>query len=125
MKIEPPEGNQLDYYYDHDYFPDATKTVVESHGNTVLVAMGAGGDDGHDKVVQPTKKQTSVSKKQHHAKFAQDGRGTKKHKEKSPVGKKKPGVNGIGNTVLVAMGAGGHDGHGIQSSGMKKTYKQS
>jgi len=29
MKIEPPEGNQLDYYYNHDYFPDATKIVVE------------------------------------------------------------------------------------------------
>ena len=91
MKIEPPEGNQLDYYYDHDYFPDATKIVVE--------------------------------RKQHHAQIGQDGSGTKKRKEKSPVGKKKPGVNGIGNTVLVATGAGGRDGHGIQSSGMKKKTK--
>ena len=44
MEIKPPDENQLDYYYQHNYLPSLTKKVGESKVNTVFDAIGDGGN---------------------------------------------------------------------------------
>jgi len=112
MKIEPPEGNQLDYYYEQNYLPAATKKVAESNGNAVHFAIlscnsGKGQSLGEKTThkqskaspggkEQPTKKE--VTKKHHIAKIGLDGsekrneekKGAHKQSKASPGRKEQP-----------------------------------
>ena len=102
MKIKAPDENELDYYYQQNYFPVRTKIVVESNVNAVFDAIGDGGNGRQSPGVKKTNKQTKGSLGS-----------SEQPTNKNPSSKHKAKVAPIGD-----------GGNGRQSPGVKKTNKQ-
>ena len=103
MKIKAPDENELDYYYQQNYFPVRTKIVVESNVNAVFDAIGDGGNGRQSPGVKKTNKQTKGSL----------GSSAEQPTNQIPSSKHKAKVAPIGD-----------GGNGRQSPGAKKTNKQ-
>ena len=61
MKIKAPDENELDYYYQQNYFPVRTKIVVERNVNAAFDAIGDGGNGRQSPGMKKTHKQTKGS----------------------------------------------------------------
>jgi hypothetical protein len=61
MKIKAPDENELDYYYQQNYFPVRTKIVVESNVNAGFDAIGDGGNGRQSPGMKKICKQTKGS----------------------------------------------------------------
>ena len=61
MKIKAPDENELDYYYQQNYFPVRTKIVVERNVNAAFDAIGDGGNGRQSPGVKKTYEQTKGS----------------------------------------------------------------
>jgi len=102
MKIKAPDENELDYYYQQNYFPVRTKIVVERNVNAAFDAIGDGGNGRQSPGVKKTHEQTKGSLGS-----------SEQPTNKNPSSKHKAKVAPIGD-----------GGNGRQSPGVKKTYEQ-
>ena len=102
MKIKAPDENELDYYYQQNYFPVRTKIVVERNVNAAFDAIGDGGNGRQSPGMKKTHKQTKGSLGS-----------SEQPTNKNPSSKHTAKVAPIGD-----------GGNGRQSPGVKKTYEQ-
>ena len=139
MKIKAPDENELDYYYQQNYFPVRTKIVVESNVNAVFDAIGDGGNGRQTPGVKKTNKQTKGSLGS--SEQPTNKNPSSKHKAKvAPIGEQSPGVKKTNKQTKGSLGGSeqptnknpsskhkakvapiGDGGNGRQSPGVKKT----
>jgi hypothetical protein len=139
MKIKAPDENELDYYYQQNYFPVRTKIVVESNVNAVFDAIGDGGNGRQTPGVKKTNKQTKGSLGS--SEQPTNKNPSSKHKAKvAPIGEQSPGVKKTNKQTKGSLGSSeqptnknpsskhkakvapiGDGGNGRQSPGVKKT----